>query len=119
MLDGLRSRALRPDVAFDKIVASLLPLLEKSLPARSQPFAPNYSDLSDPRPIFDWMQVTRWSTWAGCAVRRRGRGGGGQLDVQRPAPGGRPHLQFGIDDWPPGAAVSAIPINVHADGRIQ
>ena len=35
----------------------------------------------------------RWFTWAGCAVRRRSRGGGGQLDVQRSGLGRRPHLQ--------------------------
>ena len=39
---------------------SLLPLLEKLTTGKiAQLLAPNYSDLSDPRPIFDWMQIIR------------------------------------------------------------
>jgi hypothetical protein len=45
---------------FDKIVASLLPLLEKLTTGKTaQLLAPNYTDLDDPRPIFDWMQIIR------------------------------------------------------------
>jgi len=41
-------------------VASLLPLLEKLTTGKiAQLLAPNYLDLSDPRPIFDWLQVIR------------------------------------------------------------
>ena len=60
VLDGLRS-AIRYDRAyFDKIVASLLPLLEKLTTGKiAQILAPNYADLNDPRPIFDWLQVIR------------------------------------------------------------
>ncbi len=60
VLDGLRS-AIRYDRAyFDKIVASLLPLLEKLTTGKiAQILAPNYADLDDPRPIFDWLQVIR------------------------------------------------------------
>ncbi|RTB44123.1 type IV conjugative transfer system coupling protein TraD [Pseudomonas aeruginosa] len=60
VLDGLRSAVRYDRTYFDKIVASLLPLLEKLTTGKSaQLLAPNYSDLEDPRPIFDWMQVIR------------------------------------------------------------
>lgn len=60
VLDGLRSAVRYDRTYFDKIVASLLPLLEKLTTGRvAQLLAPNYSDLNDPRPIFDWMQVIR------------------------------------------------------------
>lgn len=60
VLDGLRS-AIRYDRAyFDKIVASLLPLLEKLTTGKiAHILSPNYADLDDPRPIFDWLQVIR------------------------------------------------------------
>jgi len=60
VLDGLRSAVRYDRTYFDKIVASLLPLLEKLTTGKiAQLLAPNYSDLGDPRPIFDWMQVIR------------------------------------------------------------
>ena len=60
VLDGLRSAVRYDKTYFDKIVASLLPLLEKLTSGKiAQLLAPNYSDLADPRPIFDWMQVIR------------------------------------------------------------
>src|SRR3546814_14188887 len=60
VLDGLRSAVRYDRTYFDKIVASLLPLLEKLTTGKiAQLLAPNYSDLSDPRPIFDWLQVIR------------------------------------------------------------
>ena len=60
VLDGLRSAVRYDPTYFDKIVASLLPLLEKLTTGKiAQLLAPNYSDLSDPRPIFDWMQIIR------------------------------------------------------------
>lgn len=45
---------------YDKLVASLFPLLEKltSGPA-SELLSPDYTDLDDPRPIFDWDEVIR------------------------------------------------------------
>ncbi|RBP33558.1 conjugative coupling factor TraD (TOL family), partial [Eoetvoesiella caeni] len=60
VLDGLRSAVRYDKTYFDKIVASLLPLLEKLTSGKiAQLLAPNYSDLADPRPIFDWMQIIR------------------------------------------------------------
>jgi conjugative coupling factor TraD (TOL family) len=60
VLDGLRSAVRYDRTYFDKIVASLLPLLEKLTSGKiAQLLAPDYSDLNDPRPIFDWLQVIR------------------------------------------------------------
>lgn len=57
---GLLS-ALRYDrTYFDKLVASLLPLLEKLTTGKiGKLIAPDYFDVSDDRPIFDWTQVIR------------------------------------------------------------
>ncbi|HAT6803629.1 TPA: type IV conjugative transfer system coupling protein TraD [Citrobacter freundii] len=60
VLDGLRSAVRYDKTYFDKIVASLLPLLEKLTTGKTaQLLAPSYSDLDDPRPIFDWQQIIR------------------------------------------------------------
>ncbi|MFW8205182.1 conjugative coupling factor TraD, PFGI-1 class, partial [Klebsiella pneumoniae] len=55
ILDGLRTAVRYDKTYFDKIVASLLPLLEK-LTTRKIPqlLAPDYGDLNDPRPVFNW-----------------------------------------------------------------
>ncbi len=60
IVQGLIS-ALRYDKTyFDKLVASLLPLLEKLTTGNiGQLIAPDYMDVSDNRPIFDWMQIIR------------------------------------------------------------
>jgi hypothetical protein len=45
---------------FDKIVASLLPLLEKlTTGTLAALLAPDYHDLDDARPILDWQQAIR------------------------------------------------------------
>lgn len=121
VLDGLRSAVRYDRTYFDKIVASLLPLLEKLTTGKiAQLLAPNYSDLSDPRPIFDWMQV----------VRQRGIVYIGLDALSEPevasAVGNSMfsdltsvlgHIfKFGIDDGLPAQAEHVrIPINVHAD----
>jgi len=60
ILHGLIS-ALRYDrTYFDKLVASLLPLLEKLTTGKiGALLAPNYFDVEDERPIFDWTQIIR------------------------------------------------------------
>lgn len=60
ILHGLLS-ALRYDKTyFDKLVASLLPLLEKLTTGRiGKLLAPDYFDVDDDRPIFDWTQIIR------------------------------------------------------------
>ena len=57
---GLLSTLRYDKTYFDKIVASLLPLLEKLTTGRiGKLIAPDYLDMSDERPIFDWTQVIR------------------------------------------------------------
>lgn len=53
--------ALRYDQEFySKLVASLIPLLEKVTTGKiGKLLAPEYDDLSDERPIFDWTQIIR------------------------------------------------------------
>lgn len=60
VLEGLRSAVRYDKTYFDKIVASLLPLLEKLTSGRiAELLSPDYQDLEDPRPIFDWQQIVR------------------------------------------------------------
>lgn len=63
VLEGLRSAFKYEKSYFDKIVASLLPLLEKLTTGRAaELLSPDYLDLEDPRPIFDWRQVVNQSS---------------------------------------------------------
>ncbi|HCT8184968.1 TPA: type IV conjugative transfer system coupling protein TraD [Klebsiella pneumoniae] len=60
ILDGLRSAVRYDRTYFDKIVASLLPLLEKLTTGKTaELLSPNYQDIDDTRPIFDWEQIIR------------------------------------------------------------
>ena len=60
VLAGLRSAVRYDKTYFDKIVASLLPLLEKlTTGATAELLSPDYHDIDDERPIFDWRQVIR------------------------------------------------------------
>ncbi|EBS7633688.1 type IV conjugative transfer system coupling protein TraD [Salmonella enterica] len=60
ILDGLLSAVRYDKTYFDKIVASLLPLLEKlTTGTLAALLAPDYHDLDDPRPILDWQQAIR------------------------------------------------------------
>ena len=60
VLDGLRSAVEYDKTYFDKIVASLLPLLEKLTTGKTaELIAPNYFDHQDHRPLFDWRQIIR------------------------------------------------------------
>lgn len=60
VLDALRSAVRYDQKYYDKIVASLLPLLEKLTSGKTaQLISPDYNDMTDPRPIFDWLQVIR------------------------------------------------------------
>jgi len=62
VLDGLLSAFKYDRSYFDKIVSSLGPLLEKLTTGRiADLIAPNYDDLTDQRPIFDWMSAIRQS----------------------------------------------------------
>ena len=58
--DGLRSAFEYDKTYFDKLTASLLPLLEKlTSGATGELLAPRYDNLNDERPILDWMRVIR------------------------------------------------------------
>lgn len=58
--DGLRSAFEYDKTYFDKLTASLLPLLEKLTSGRiGALLSPNYTDNQDHRPILDWMRVIR------------------------------------------------------------
>ena len=60
ILDGLRSAVRYDRTYFDKIVASLLPLLEKLTTGKTaELLTPDYLDMDDSRPIFDWEQIIR------------------------------------------------------------
>ncbi|WP_349571124.1 type IV conjugative transfer system coupling protein TraD [Azotobacter salinestris] len=123
VMDGLRSAVRYDKTYFDKIVASLLPLLEKLTTGRmAELISPDYTDMSDPRPIFDWMQV----------IRKRGVvyvGLDALSDSEVASAVGNSmfsdlvsvagHIyKFGIDDGLPGSQGTAgekLAINVHAD----
>jgi len=58
--DGLRSAFEYDKTYFDKIVASLLPLMEKLISGKiSELISPDYTDIDDTRPIIDWRQIIR------------------------------------------------------------
>lgn len=120
IMDGLRSAVRYDKTYFDKIVASLLPLLEKLTTGKTaQLLAPCYSDLNDPRPIFDWQQV----------IRKRGivyvgldalsdsevaSAVGNSMFADLVSVAGYIY-KFGVHDGLPGAAATRIPINLHCD----
>lgn len=120
VMEGLRSAVRYDKTYFDKIVASLLPLLEKLTTGRiAELLSPDYMDLEDPRPIFDWMQVIRKravvyvgldalsDTEVAAAV-------GNSMFSDLVSVAGHIY-KFGIDDGLPGASGSKVAINVHAD----
>ena len=58
VLDGLRSAMRYERSYFDKLVASLLPLLEKLTTGKcAELLSPEYLDMADPRPVWDWRRV--------------------------------------------------------------
>ena len=120
VMDGLRSAVRYDRTYFDKIVASLLPLLEKLTSGKvAQLLTPDYSDLEDPRPIFDWQQV----------IRKRGIvyvGLDALSDAEVASAVGNSmfadlvsvagHIyKHGIDDGLPGDRRAKVAINLHCD----
>jgi len=121
VLDGLRSAVRYDRTYFDKIVASLLPLLEKLTTGKiAQLLAPNYSDLADPRPIFDWMQIIRkravvYVGLDALSDAEVAAAVGNSMFSDLVSVAGHIY-KHGIDDGLPGATANAkLPINVHAD----
>lgn len=120
VMDGLRSAVRYDKTYFDKIVASLLPLLEKLTTGRiAELLSPDHMDLEDPRPILDWMQVIRKravvyvgldalsDTEVAAAV-------GNSMFSDLVSVAGYIY-KFGIYDGLPGAVGGKVAINVHAD----
>lgn len=121
VLDGLRSAVRYDKTYFDKIVASLLPLLEKLTSGKiAQLLAPNYSDLTDSRPIFDWMQAIRkraivYVGLDALSDAEVASAVGNSMFSDLVSVAGHIY-KFGVDDGLPGTAPEAkVPINVHAD----
>ncbi|PMR78727.1 type IV conjugative transfer system coupling protein TraD [Billgrantia endophytica] len=121
VLDGLRSAVRYDRTYFDKIVASLLPLLEKLTTGKTaQLLAPNYSDLDDPRPIFDWMQIIRkravvYVGLDALSDAEVAAAVGNSMFSDLVSVAGHIY-KFGVDDGLPGASADTkVPINVHAD----
>jgi len=123
VLDGLRSAVRYDRTYFDKIVASLLPLLEKLTTGKiSQLLAPDYADLHDPRPIFDWMQIIRkravvYVGLDALSDAEVATAVGNSMFSDLVSVAGHIY-KFGIDDGLPGASTNPpgkVAINVHAD----
>jgi conjugative coupling factor TraD (TOL family) len=58
--DSLKSTLEYDKTYFDKLTASLLPLIEKLTSGSvGELIAPDYEDIDDPRPILDWNKVIR------------------------------------------------------------
>ncbi|MBB2897779.1 type IV conjugative transfer system coupling protein TraD [Pseudomonas sp. AS2.8] len=121
VLDGLRSAVRYERSFFDKIVASLLPLLEKLTTGKIvQLLSPDYEDLQDPRPIFDWMQVVRQRAivYVGLDALSDAEVAaavGNSMFADLVSVAG--HLyKFGVDSGLPGGKPGTKPtINLHAD----
>ncbi|MFJ4346334.1 type IV conjugative transfer system coupling protein TraD [Pseudomonas sp. NPDC089401] len=121
VLEGLRSAVRYDRTYFDKIVASLLPLLEKLTTGKiAQLLAPDYNDLNDPRPIFDWMQIIRkraivYVGLDALSDPEVAAAVGNSMFADLVSVAGHIY-KFGIDDGLPGGEPGTqLPINVHAD----
>lgn len=123
VLEGLRSAVRYDKTYFDKIVASLLPLLEKLTTGRiAELLSPDYDDIEDPRPIIDWQQI----------IRKRGivyvgldamsdfevaQAVGNSMFADLVSVAGHIY-KHGIDDGLPvvnGKRMGKVPINLHCD----
>ncbi len=86
----------------------------------AQLLAPNYSDLNDPRPIFDWMQIIRkravvYVGLDALSDAEVAAAVGNSMFSDLVSVAGHIY-KFGVDDGLPNSSASAkIPINVHAD----
>jgi conjugative coupling factor TraD (TOL family) len=120
VLDGLRSAVRYDRTYFDKIVASLLPLLEKLTTGKiAQLLAPNYSDLNDPRPIFDWMQVIRkravvYVGLDALSDAEVASAVGNSMFADLVSVAGHIY-KHGVDDGLPGRTAAKVAINLHTD----
>lgn len=120
ILDGLLSAVRYDKTYFDKIVASLLPLLEKlTTGTLAALLSPDYHDLDDERPILDWQQAIRQKAvvYIGLdalsdAVVAAAVGNSMFADLVSVAG----HLyKFGLNEGLPGNSEKPPPVNLHCD----
>lgn len=119
VLDGLRSAVQYDRTYFDKIVASLLPLLEKLTTGKTAALlAPDYTDLDDPRPILDWHNIikSRGVVYVGLDALSDpvvAAAVGNSMFADLVSEGGHIY-KFGLDDENEGHSAK-VPINLHCD----
>src|SRR5471030_91955 len=120
VLDGLRSAVRYDRTYFDKIVASLLPLLEKLTTGKTAALlAPDYSDMEDARPIFDWQEVIRKKgiVYVGLDALSDSEVAsavGNSMFADLVSVAGHIY-KFGLDDETGVKAQKKVPINLHCD----
>jgi len=118
VLDGLRSAVRYDRTYFDKIVASLLPLLEKLTTGKTaQLLAPSYA--ADLRLDADRAQTRGGLCRPRCPVGCRGRRRRWQLDVCRSGVGRRAYLQVRYRRWAARGLGGCPGANQHPCGRVQ
>ncbi|WP_020406857.1 type IV conjugative transfer system coupling protein TraD [Hahella ganghwensis] len=105
---------------FDNLVASLLPLMEKLCTGKcSELISPDYLDLDDPRPIFNWQEIiaTGGIVYVGLDALSDpevASAVGNSMFADLTARSGRLYKQ-GAYAGLPDAGVTQSKINVHAD----
>ncbi|MBT0725999.1 type IV conjugative transfer system coupling protein TraD [Rosenbergiella australiborealis] len=120
ILDGLRSAVRYDRTYFDKIVASLLPLLEKLTTGKiAELLAPDYLDMSDSRPIFDWEQIIRKKAVVYIGLdalsdSEVASAVGNSMFADLVSVAGHIY-KHGIHAGLPGEGESKVPINLHCD----
>lgn len=120
ILDGLRSAVRYDRTYFDKIVASLLPLLEKLTTGKTaELLAPDYLDMSDSRPIFDWEQIIRKQAVVYIGLdalsdSEVASAVGNSMFADLVSVAGHIY-KHGIHAGLPGEGESKVPINLHCD----
>lgn len=120
ILDGLRSAVRYDRTYFDKIVASLLPLLEKLTTGKTaELLAPDYLDMEDSRPVFDWEQIIRKKAVVYIGLdalsdSEVASAVGNSMFADLVSVAGHIY-KHGITSGLPGEAGEKIPINLHCD----
>lgn len=120
ILDGLRSAVRYDRTYFDKIVASLLPLLEKLTTGKTaELLAPDYLDMNDSRPIFDWEQIIRKKAVVYIGLdalsdSEVASAVGNSMFADLVSVAGHIY-KHGIHAGLPGEGESKVPINLHCD----
>ncbi|ERL52506.1 type IV conjugative transfer system coupling protein TraD [Halomonas huangheensis] len=120
VLDGLLSAVRYDKTYFDKIVASLLPLLEKLTSGKiAELLSPDYNDIEDDRPIIDWQQIIRKKgiVYVGLDALSDfevAQAVGNSMFADIVSVAGHIY-KFGAEDGLPGSSNKKVPINLHCD----